>query len=292
MREPRALRRRATETAAPFPPLLAEAERLAATVLLGEHGRRRSGLGDEFWQYRPAIEGDEARLIDWRRSAKADVHFIKQKEWQAAQSVMFWIDDAQSMDFTSDPNIPRKITRARTLALAAAILLVRAGERVGLTNSDHPPRSGEAQLLRLAEGFTAAGSSQDFGAPETRGMRPHSTAVFMSDFMGPVAAVETAIAKAADRDVRGVLIQVLDPQEEAFPFDGRTVFESVGRSIIHETQQAGDLRDRYLERLAERRDMLRDLCRSTGWQFQTHHTDATGQSALLWLHQALQRGRR
>ncbi|MEP3298451.1 MAG: DUF58 domain-containing protein [Pseudoruegeria sp.] len=292
MRAPRALRRRAAEAAAPYPPLLAEAERLVATVLLGEHGRRRSGTGDEFWQYRPAVEGDESRFIDWRRSAKADMHFIRQREWQAAQSVMFWIDDAQSMDFTSDPKWPRKIGRARVLALAVSILLVRAGERVGLTHSENPPRSGEAQLVRLAEELSNEGSSHDFGVPETRGMRPHSTAVLLSDFLGPMSAVEFAIAKAADRDVRGVLIQVLDPQEEVFPFDGRTVFESVGRSVVHETQQAGDLRDRYLQRLAERRDALTHLCRSTGWQFHIHRTDHSNQSALLWVHQALQRGRR
>ena len=33
-----------------LPPLLAEADHLAATVILGEHGRRRAGMGDEFWQ--------------------------------------------------------------------------------------------------------------------------------------------------------------------------------------------------------------------------------------------------
>ncbi|WP_261192979.1 DUF58 domain-containing protein [Pseudoruegeria sp. SHC-113] len=292
MRAPRALRRTAAETAAPFPPLLADAERLAATVLLGEHGRRRAGMGDEFWQYRPATEGDEARLIDWRRSAKSDVHFIRQREWQAAQSVMFWIDNARAMDFTSDEGWPRKVSRARTLALALSILLVRAGERVGLTTSDHPPRSGEAQLLRLAEELLGEGEGAEYGAPETRGMRPHSAAVFFSDFLGPLAGIESAVARAADRDVRGVLFQVLDPQEESFPFDGRTIFESVGGTMSHETRRAGDLRSRYLERLATRRDALTALCRATGWQLHVHHTDQPGQAALLWLHQALQRGRR
>ena len=66
------LRRNAEELAAPLPPLLAAAEHLAMTVLLGEHGRRRSGIGDEFWQYRPVRPGDEARMIDWRRSARSD----------------------------------------------------------------------------------------------------------------------------------------------------------------------------------------------------------------------------
>ena len=44
------LRDRAEGLTGHLPPLLASAEHLAATVLLGEHGRRRSGMGDEFWQ--------------------------------------------------------------------------------------------------------------------------------------------------------------------------------------------------------------------------------------------------
>ena len=81
------LRARAEALGQTLPPLLAEAEMLAATVMLGEHGRRRAGLGDEFWQYRPAHQGDSARMIDWRRSARSDAHFVREREWQAAQSV-------------------------------------------------------------------------------------------------------------------------------------------------------------------------------------------------------------
>ncbi|HSG54775.1 MAG TPA: DUF58 domain-containing protein, partial [Paracoccaceae bacterium] len=40
--QPLTLRARAEAEAARFPPLLARAEHLAGTVLLGEHGRRRA----------------------------------------------------------------------------------------------------------------------------------------------------------------------------------------------------------------------------------------------------------
>ena len=71
------LRARAEHDAARLPPLLARAEHLAGTVLLGEHGRRRAGLGDDFWQYRPVQAGDERRYIDWRRSALSDAQFVR-----------------------------------------------------------------------------------------------------------------------------------------------------------------------------------------------------------------------
>ncbi|MGI3166547.1 DUF58 domain-containing protein [Pseudooceanicola sp. 200-1SW] len=290
MRTPAALRHRAEEEAARLPPLLARAEQLAGTVLLGEHGRRRAGLGDDFWQYRPVQPGDPRRMIDWRRSARSDDRFVREREWQIAQSVMLWVDQSAAMSFTSDPKVlPEKGDRARDIALATAILLIRGGERVGLTGSLLPPRRGQNQVLRLAEFFSRP-SGEDFGVPEHRAMLPNARALFVSDFLGPVDEVTTALTKAADRGVRGVLLQVLDPVEEAFPFHGRTIFESMGGSLAHETLKASDLKDRYLARLAERKAHLAALCAATGWQYGQHHTSASAQSALLWVWQALDRG--
>ncbi|SER69328.1 Protein of unknown function DUF58 [Tranquillimonas rosea] len=282
------LRARAEDLASPLPPLLADAQHLAQSVLLGAHGRRRAGQGDEFWQYRPAMVGDEARNVDWRRSGRSDAHFVREKEWQAAQSVLIWVDNARSMSFTSGRNVPQKGDRARLLAMAAAILLIHGGERVGLSGFGLPPRAGPVQLLRLASALGEAEDVPDYGTPEARGMLPRSRALFVSDFLGDMEPVEAALTKAADRGVKGALVQVLDPEEEAFPFDGRTIFESMGGSMRHETLKAGDLRDRYLARLAERKDRLRTLCRVTGWQYECHHTGEPPTPALLWLYRALE----
>ena len=289
------LRARAEEQAASLPPLLARAEHLAGTVLLGEHGRRRAGMGDDFWQYRPVQPGDSRRMIDWRRSARGDAQYVREREWQIAQSVMLWIDDAQAMRFSSDANVPQKLDRGRILALATAILLLRGGERVGLSGRDVPPRRGEAQIMRIAQEMSRATSVEkdtaEYGAPDGRGIPANGRALFVSDFLGDLSAVETALTSAADRGVRGVLLQVLDPQEEGFPFHGRTIFESMGQGVIHETLKADGLRDRYLVRLAERKSRLAELAALTGWQYHCHHTDGAAQSALLWLYRALeQRG--
>ena len=286
------LRRRAEELSAPLPALLVAAEHLADTVQLGEHGRRRAGMGDEFWQYRPAHAGDEARMIDWRRSARADQHFVREREWQVAQSVQLWVDTARSMDFSGHRDRATKSDRARLLALALAVLMIRAGERVGLTGPLAPPRAGEVQLMRLATVFVGAeAGDDDYGAPTGLGFLPMSRGVMLSDFLGDLDAVERALAEASERGVSGVLMQLLDPVEEAFPFDGRTIFESMGGLLRHETRKAGDLRDRYIDRLAARKDRLAALARAAGWQYEVHHTDAPPAQALLWLWHAMGRGR-
>lgn len=285
------LRHRAEVEASPLPPLLVRAEQLAGTMLLGDHGRRRAGLGDDFWQYRPAQPGDSRRLIDHRRSARGDQQYVREREWEIAQSVHLWCDQGASMRFGSRPDLPLKITRARTLALALSILMIRGGERVGLTGTALPPRRGNTQILRLAE-YLSEDDAADYAPPEHRAMIPHARAVFLSDFLGPFDELKLALTKAADRGIRGVLMQVLDPAEENFPFRGRTIFESTAGSLRHETLKASGLKQRYLERLAERRDELEALCRLTGWRLGLHHTGESAQAALLWLYRALDGGAR
>lgn len=281
------MRARAETLGQSLPALLAEAEHLAATLMLGEHGRRRAGQGDEFWQYRPAHAGDPSRAIDWRRSARTDAHFVREREWQAAQSVTIWVDTARSMRFSGDAG-PSKLDRARLIALALGVLLLRGGERVGL--SGMVPKPGRAQILALLTAM-ATETTEDYGAPDIAGLVSHGRAVFVSDFLGKLDDVETALIAAADRGVRGVMLQVLDPAEEDFPFSGRTIFESMQGSLRHETQSAADLRNRYLARLAERKARLAELAAAMGWHYHCHHSGTPAQSALLWTYRALEGGK-
>jgi uncharacterized protein (DUF58 family) len=97
-----------------LPPLLVAAERVAATVAQGVHGRRRTGRGDSFWQYRPFAEGDAAQRIDWRQSARSDRLFIRETEWEAAQTVYLWVADGAAMRWHSSA-APAKRERAALL---------------------------------------------------------------------------------------------------------------------------------------------------------------------------------
>ncbi len=290
MTDPLALRAGAESLAAPLPALLAQADHLAASVILGDHGRRRAGTGDTFWQYRPAQSHDEARMIDWRRSARSDAAFVQEKEWQIAQTVMLWVDRSASMQFAAGDR-PSKADRANLLALATAIVLLRGGERVGLTGQTVPARRGHAQSQILAQALLD-GQTGDYGHPDTRGLLPHSRAMFVSDFLGDFDMIEAAMLQAADGGIKGALVQVLDPQEIDFPFDGRTIFESMQGSLRHETLKAGDLRAAYLSRLAQRQDRLAELARITGWQFHIHHTGQSAAQTLLRIYGALSRGTR
>ncbi len=277
----------AREQAAQLGPLLAEARQLAAMVVAGSHGRRQAGAGEEFWQFRNAEAGDSWRAIDWRRSARSDAHYIRQQEWQAAQSVVLWIDSAKSMEFSGDKKRPHKKDRARVLGLATAIGLVRAGERVGLIGDPEPPKSGEKQIDKMIAQMGGEMGAADYGVPDANTFPKRARAVFLSDFLGDIDAVKGSVYHAADRGVRGALVHILDPVEEQFPFDGRTVFESMGRSVRFETLRARGLKDAYQSRLAARKVALAEIARAADWQILCHHTDSPAQTAMIWLRGAL-----
>lgn len=289
---PVGLRRDAEKVGGALPPLLAEAEHLAASVAMGFHGRRRAGQGENFWQYRQAVPGDPRSSVDWRRSGKSDQQFIREMEWEAAQTVHLWVDDALSMDYrdSDDVRARSKFERAALLALALAILLVKAGERVSLVGTDAAqPRAGRTQLNRmaLALGGAAREDRPDYGAPPADRMVHGGRAVFFSDFLGDPEALKPALAHAADQGVRGSFVQVLDESEESFPFDGRMIFESMGGGSEFETQRARALRDAYAERLAARRDLIRGMARHLGWRVLFHRTSDSPRQALLWLYMAV-----
>ena len=83
---------RAESLAATSPPLLVAAERVASTVAQGVHGRRRAGVGETFWQFRPFVWGEPTTRIDWRRSARDDHVYVREREWEAAHTIWIWTD--------------------------------------------------------------------------------------------------------------------------------------------------------------------------------------------------------
>lgn len=276
--------------AARFPGLLIEAERVAATVAQGVHGRRRVGLGETFWQYRRYEWLDETQHIDWRRSGRGDSLFVRETEWEAAQTCYLWRDGSASMGWASTGKLPSKQARAELLALALGILMVTGGEHVGVLGRDALPIGARAALPRLAELLAETSETTDRPRPVTRRGKPvprHAHAVLFSDFLQPVEAVQETVHTLAERRVIGRLVQVLDPAEETLPYTGRVSFEGLEGEAPELAPRVEDIREAYRERLADRRKALKQLARQTGWQFITHRTDQPPHATLLALYQSL-----
>ena len=274
---------RAEALGATLPPLLVAAERVASTVSQGVHGRRRVGQGETFWQFRRYEFGDAVQRIDWRRSARADPLYIRETEWEAAQSVWLWRDGSPSMDFRSRPELETKRERADLLLLALASLLVRGGERAALLETGMFPTSGRGVMTRLWAMMQSDRLSAN-SLPGVDVLPRHSRVVMIGDFLSSLEEVQAVVEAYAGRGVRGHLIQVLDPAEEQLPYDGRVLFEgpeAEGEVLI---PHVASLREAYQRELARHRDGLQALAVRSGWSFAFHHTDHSPEGPLMALY--------
>jgi uncharacterized protein (DUF58 family) len=265
------------QLAALLPPLMLAARRVAASVAVGGHGRRRSGPGDGFWQYRGHQPHDPAGAIDWRQSARGARLYVRESEWAAAQTIGLWVDGSASMGWRSAAELPEKRERARVLALALAVLLLRGGERVAVLGT--LPPSGN--LERLAAALI---SNHTGDCPMANALPRSGEAVLFSDFLLPLEQIDATVRGMG---CAGHLIQILDPAEESLPFSGCVRFsglEGEGEALI---RRAEDVRDAYISRLKAHRDGLAAIAAAAGWSFALHHTDQPPQVPLLALHARL-----
>jgi uncharacterized protein (DUF58 family) len=274
--------------ASTLPSLLVEASRVAATVAQGVHGRRRIGAGEAFWQFRRYDVGDSIARIDWRQTAKTAHIFVRENEWEAAQTVYLWADASPSMRWRSSSALPEKHERARLLVLALASLLTRGGERVALLGQGSPPGGGSAAMTRLAEGLLAA--SPGDGLPPPQRLPRHAQTVLIGDFLDSEEALKKRLSLYVDAQARGHILQVLDPAEEDLPYEGRIEFTDVESGEKRVIPRVGGIREAYAARLAALRETLTAIARQARWTISFHRTDRPPQTALLALYTALAEG--
>jgi len=274
----------AKAAAANLPDLLVEAKRVAASVAAGWHGRRRPGPGETFWQFRPFDFGEPARRIDWRRSARDDTLLVREREWEAAHTVLLWVDRTASMRARSRLATTSKEQRAVVLLLALSDLLGRGGERIGLVGGP-PPTARRNAADRIAEDLAETGLGGSL--PQVEAVRRNSDVVLVGDFLDPLEEWAVVFGTLAARGARAHIVQVLDPVEERFPFDGRTRFVDPESGLAFLVGKAEAWAAGYRDTLAAHKTALATEARRLGSQLIVHHTDVSAAPALLALRAAL-----
>jgi uncharacterized protein (DUF58 family) len=285
------LERDAHEVVDVLPELLLEANRIASTISHGLHGRRRSGPGETFWQFRQLEAQDSIQLIDWRRSASSDHLYVREREWEAAHTVWLWPDLSPSMEFCSHLSNIVKRNRALVIALAAAELLVRGGERVALLGLTQPTSSHKA-TTRIAQALAASAHAPalTMSEPPKARLSRFTSVILVSDFLDPPATIREFVEAMAAQGVTGHLVQVLDPAEETLPYEGRTEFLGVEGDESWTADRAESLRDAYQTRLKAHRTELIEMTGRIGWSFVVHHTDRPAAEVMLALIMRLRDG--
>lgn len=267
--------------AALMPDLITQARHIAGSVINGWHGRRKRGTGDNFWQFRPYAQGDMLSRIDWRRSARDDHTYMRDREWETAHTIWLWCDPSPSMFYQSRFSPVSKQHRALVLTLALAELFSRSGERIAYPDV-LPPLLARNGAERLATALLQTGSLA--AQPDLQPLQRFNELVLISDFLQPADILSAKLDQIARRGIRAHLIAVADPAEADFPFSGRTEFRDPVSGQILVAGRAQNYAEDYRRLYQAQREFLRETCTRFGWSFITSTTDKPAAQALTTLH--------
>jgi uncharacterized protein (DUF58 family) len=265
-----------------MPRLVLEARRVAASVIHGVHGRRRAGPGENFWQYRRFVSGEPAQNVDWRRSARDDHLYVREREWEASHTIWIWPDRSPSMAFASGLGTGSKLDRTLVVAFALAEIMVQGGERVGVPGLLRPTASRNV-IEKMAEAILHD-TQERVSLPPSFAPSPLAEIVVLSDLWSPISEVRTTISQLSATGAHGHVVQIVDPAEETFPYSGRIEFiEPEGAGAVT-AGRAETWRSDYQGLIANHRAEVRAETDLRAWSFTIHRTDRPASELLLVLH--------
>jgi uncharacterized protein (DUF58 family) len=257
-------------------PLQLRAKLVADGVFAGAHRSARRGAGVEFSGHRVYVPGDELRFIDVRASMRHERIVIRHFETETERALRLVLDATASMGFKSSSTKPAapgaKLAYGALCAAALARVALASGDPVGLdwigggTTVRRVPPSARAETFERIVGTLEASSAEGDARAHPglleeglgvalRGARRGSAIVLFSDLLDLPDDAAESIAALATRGRPLVVVEVLDPEEATFPFDGpirlRALERAEGETEVIQTDGPA-VRARYLAALDAR----------------------------------------
>jgi uncharacterized protein (DUF58 family) len=277
------------------------ARQIVDGFLAGSHRGPRRGSSAEFAEHREYAPGDDLRYLDWKVYGKHDRYYLKQLEQETNFTCHLLLDVSPSMHYCSEGAVLSKLESAALAAAALAWLILRQQDLVGLatlgvsaTTLAQP--SGQASHFRqITEALEAVCAPR----PESPGQAPdpepppalrclnhwietvqrRCVAVVLSDCFGDFDETMTALRHLRSRRHDVVLLHVIDPAEQDFPFDEPTRFHDV-ESALTQPVDCRQLRSAYRAEFEGFRRRLAAECREAGVDYALLRTDQPVEQGL------------
>lgn len=200
----------------------------------GLHRSPFLGYSTEFSAYRPYVEGDNLRHVDWKVWGRTDEYYVKQFEDDTNVRCHLFLDTSGSMDFGSgDTN---KFDYGRTLAAVLTFLMIRQHDAPGLIVFGQQSRQAAPassarhhaddifQLLTHAQ----AGGKTDIDRQLfqiTQTITRRGFAVVISDFLGGGEGCLELLRQLSGQGQEVLVFHLLAPEELDLPYEGNFIME-------------------------------------------------------------------
>jgi uncharacterized protein (DUF58 family) len=257
----------------------------------GLHRSPVHGFSVEFSEYRPYVEGDDPRGIDWKLLARTDRYYVKQYEDETNRRCYIAVDQSQSMDYGSVGYT--KAQYAQTIAATFAYYLTLQRDAVGVmtcgsaTADFLPPRHrpGHLQQLMRLLAIESRGTQSNLGESlsQLAGLsRRRGLVVLISDLLTDPESLAQPLGYLRGRGHELLVIRVLDPSEITLDFKQSTMLvdAETGREMYIDPEAA---RRDYQSRFRAHEAQLIDICHRRAARVVTITTSEPPESALLEL---------
>jgi uncharacterized protein (DUF58 family) len=258
--------------------------------ITGLHKSPYHGFSVEFTEHRPYMPGDEIKHIDWKAYGKTDRFYIKQFEEETNLKSYVIVDASRSMDYASKGNL-KKFEYASYLAAALSYLMIEQRDAAGLTLFDEgirvslPPRATRSYLKEILKELESAQPANKTGTSAALNLiaeqiKRRGLVIVLSDLFDTPESVMTALKHFRHKGHEVVVMQILDPLERSFAFDGDAIFKDL------ETQeelmtQPWHIQTAYRQSMQEFLDFYKRQCRDNNIDYVLLDTGTSFDKALF-----------
>ncbi len=235
----------------------------------GLHESPHKGFSVEFKKHRPYVPGDDIRHLDWKIFGRTDRYYIREYEEETDLRATILLDASGSMAY--DGEGISKLEYGKRLAACMVYLLLQQQESVGLVTFDEherthiPPRSGVAHMKPLIEEIqnTEPGGETGLGqvfhdlVPK---INQRGLLILISDLFDDQEELRSGLSHFRHEGHEIITFQVMDRDELEFPFDRWTKFENLENPDHEEMVDPSHLKARYLERLEQFLEDVKEAC--------------------------------
>lgn len=253
--------------------------------ITGLHKSPFHGFSVEFAEHRQYNSGESTRHLDWKLLARTDKHFVKRYEEETNLRCHILIDASASMYFPHgvDPNGP-EFNKIKFSVYAAASLIellkrqrdavglavfadkIRVNTRASASDAHHNYLYSELEKLLDSVAITTVQTTMvtDTLHEIAESIHQRSMVIIFSDMMDNSAKADelfTALQHLRHRKHDVILFHVADQKKEVeFDFENRPYTFTDLESGEEIKVNPGDVRETYIQRMAEFRRELKLKC--------------------------------
>ena len=256
----------------------------------GLHKSPYHGFSIEFAEHREYVPGDDLRYVDWKVFGKSDRIYLKQYEEETNFACYFLVDTSESMLYKSEQAAVSKLEYAQYVAAALAYLIVQQQDAAGLATFDTAVRnfvragsnpSHLKQICHMLEhaptgGETAMGPIFHDLAER---IRKRGLVVIISDLFDDLPTLMLGLKHLRHRRHEVLVMQIIDPAEQDFPFQDPTLFKGL-EHLPEEMTEPRSLKAAYCREFEAFLLEARRGCRDLHMEYTLLRTDMPLDAAL------------